>query len=97
MASNFYSEIAPDYEDGDNTTGTRPGYLVEVVENDGGVGLSISLIKGDPRLNGDRGVEYRGIFLHVDDAQELLNGLRNAIERARPKNANHRWRVRDPD
>jgi hypothetical protein len=96
LASCFYSKVAVDYSDGDNATGTRPGYLVEVVENDGGVGVSMSLIEGDARFMKGSSDGYRGVFLHVEDARELISCLQQAVERAALKKANHGWRTREP-
>lgn len=88
MASHFYSRIAPDYGELDNATGTRSGHLFEIVENDGGIGI---MLYSDDKGRGN----YEAIFLNVDEAEEVLEGLRDAINRARPKNAGHEARVRD--
>ena len=88
MASHFYSRVAPDYGDLDNITGTRPGHLLEVLEKDGGVGISLY---ADDQGTGS----YYAVYLNVKEAEELLDGLRQAIDRARPKQANHQDRVRD--
>ena len=89
MASNFYSKIVPDYRDLDNQTGERPALLVEIVENDGGVGL---LIHDDHLGSG----KASAIFFNVEEAEDFATSLREAIERAEPKNAHHENRVREP-
>lgn len=88
MASHFYSKNVPDYGDLDNQTGTRPPLLVEIVENDGGVGLLIY----DDRLGSGKA---SGVFFNVEEAKDLLASLREAIERAEPKNARHENRVKE--
>ncbi len=95
MASNFYCKVVVDYSDCDNRTKNRPGYNVNVVENDGGVGLSIDLIEGDTRFKKDSWENFRGVFFDVKDAEELIQCLREAINRAKPKNADHGYRTYD--
>ena len=89
MASTLYSRIHADYEDLDNETGTAPGFLVEVKENDGGVGVCFY---PDGEVSPKRpGVGRAQVFMTAEEARELLAGLRDAIARADAKNrANER-------
>lgn len=91
MASNFYSRIAPDYGDLDDKSGGCPGYLVDVRENDGGVGVSLSA--GPPAWK-----DSRGVFLTPAEGEQLVDALRQAIKRSRSKSTGlrgHPSRVRD--
>ena len=91
MASCIYSKKLPDYGDLDNVTGTAPGYKVFVLENDGGVSLQMFHDeKDDPTTS--RGYS---VFMNVDETRVLIEGLQKAIERAEPKNANHKSRAMD--
>ena len=91
MASIFYDKHLPDYGDLDNKTGTRPGFRFGIRENDGGIGIFMGPINDDP--DSDR---YYNGFLNVNEAEDLMNCLQDAINRATPKNRNrllHRNRV----
>lgn len=90
MASNFYDKHLPDYTDLDNETGSAPGYCFGIRENDGGIGIYMGPINDDP--DGDT---FYSAFLNVSEAEELLTCLQRAIDRAVPKKANHKDRVRD--
>ncbi|MGD1046913.1 MAG: hypothetical protein ABR936_16535 [Bacteroidota bacterium] len=93
MASLFYSKHLPDYGDLDNSTGTCPGYLFLIRENDGGIGISMGPINEDP--DGDT---HYGAFLNLEEAKELVRGFQEAIRRAEPKNIGkiiHENRVKD--
>lgn len=81
MASTFYNELLPDYEDLENRTGERPGFEVNVVEQDGGIGLLLNPPAG---LVG-AGVGRAQVFMTLAQAQALVNGLVRAIERAATK------------
>ena len=87
MASKFYGKLLPDYGDLDNQTGKAPGYRVYILENDGGVSLQMIHADIDP-------ISAKGcaVFLNVDEADEMLTALGEAIARARPKNARHKAR-----
>lgn len=84
MASKIYGKLLPDYGDLDNKSGSAPGYKVYVLENDGGV--SLQMIHADESSVTARGYS---VFLNVDEAEEIINGLREAVEKAKPKNADH--------
>jgi hypothetical protein len=87
MSSIFYSKRLPDYGDLDNDTGQRPGYRVYILENDGGIALQMIHASKGPVTE-----EGSAVFFNVDEAQEMLEKLGEAIKRARLKNANHRVR-----
>ncbi len=84
MASKMYGKLLPDYGDLDNVTGTAPGYRVYVLENDGGISLQLIHANEDPVTS-----QGSSVFLNVEEARELIEGLQEAIDRAEPKNANH--------
>jgi len=90
MGSKFYGKLLPDYGDILNTTGTAPGYRVYIVENDGGVSLSMIHADDDPVTSS--GSE---VFMNVDEAKELYESLREAILRAAGKSAKHKPRGSD--
>ncbi|EGR1226500.1 hypothetical protein AB4T57_004597 [Vibrio parahaemolyticus] len=90
MASKMYGKLLPDYGDLDNVTKTAPGYRVYVLENDGGISLQMLHANDDPVTD----VGY-SVFLNVEEAQELIHGLQDAIDRAKPKNAKHKCRGKD--
>jgi hypothetical protein len=87
MGSNFYGTLLPDLSDLDNTTGNAPGYRVYIMEEDGGI--TLSMVHADANPNTEQGP---AVFLNVSEAHELVEGLQAAITRAEPKNANHRNR-----
>jgi hypothetical protein len=78
MASNFFRKVFPDYE---GTTPQRPGFEVNVVEQDGGVGLSLD---PQPGLNAE-GVGRAQVFMTTEQAHELVQALIEAIDRAETK------------
>lgn len=84
MGSCMYGKLLPDNGDLDNVTKTAPGYRVFVCENNGGVELSMIHADDDPVTTPG----YQ-VFMNPDEAEELIHGLREAVQRARPKNANH--------
>ena len=90
MGSPIYSKLLPALGDLDNRTGTEPGYRVFVMEIDGGIALELVHANEDPATS-----KGSSVFLNVEEAQELLQGLKNAIDRAEPKNANHPARGSD--
>ena len=81
MASNFFRQVFPDYEDLENSTGQHPGFEVAVVEQDGGVGL---LIDPQPGLAAE-GHGRAQVFMTTEQAHALVKGLVEAIERAESK------------
>jgi hypothetical protein len=83
----FYSKLLPDYGDLDNDTGQRPGYRVYIREREGGIGLQMVHANRDPITE-----EGSAVFLNVDEAQEMLQDLEEAIKRARTRSARHRSR-----
>lgn len=87
MASKFFGMLLPDYGDIDNTTGNAPGYRVYILENDGGVAIEMVPATMDPTTT--RGA---AVFLNVDEANDMLHSLQEAVERAREKNAPHKRR-----
>lgn len=87
MASKFYGKLLPDYGDLDNQTGTAPGYRVYVLENDGGISLQMVHADKDPVFE-----VGSSVFLNVDEAKEMIEALQEAVDRAEPKNANHKPR-----
>ncbi len=78
MASNTYQEDFPDYTDPKNKTGTSPGFRLDVVENDGIVGLSLQPI-GKNAISGED--SYHAL-LSVQQAKQLIKGIEDAIRRA---------------
>lgn len=82
-----YSKILPDYTDLDNESGLKPGYRVYILENDGGISLQMIHADSDPVTE-----VGSAVFLNVDEAQEMLQALKDAISLARPKKAEHRAR-----
>jgi len=90
MASLMYAKLLPDYGDLDNKTGTCPGYRVYILENDGGVSLQMMHPSEDPSSG-----KSESVFLNVEEAEELLNGLQEAIDRAKPKKAGHPSRAKN--
>jgi len=81
MASNFFRQVFPDYEDLENNSRQRPGFEVSVVEQDGGVGLMMDPQSG---LEGT-GVGRAQVFMTVEQAHALVQGLNEAIDRAESK------------
>ena len=90
MGSKFYGKRLPDYGDLDNRTATVPGYRLYVIENDGGVSLQVIHADDDPMTSAGYSV-----FLTPSEAEELVDGIRQAISQARAKNANHPSRGTD--
>jgi len=90
MASKMYGKLLPNYGDLDNVTKSAPGYRVYVLENDGGVSLQMIHADENPTTS-----EGSAVFLTVDEAKELIGGLQDAVDRAEPKNANHKSRGTD--
>ena len=39
--------------------------------------------------------EVKSIFMNIEEAKDLIEGLQEAIDRAKPKKANHKSRGRD--
>lgn len=73
MASCFYDRVLRDYTDTENRTNSRPGYIVHIVENDGGVGLCLC-----PATAGiDSELAYY-VFMSPDEADELIKSLEKA-------------------
>lgn len=87
MASKFFGTLLPDYEDLDNSSGTKPGYRVYVMENDGGISIQLVHADVDPST-----AEGSSVFLNVEEAKEFLKSLQDAVQRAEPKNAKHKRR-----
>lgn len=98
MASNFYSRIHADYEDLDNDSGRRPGFLFEIKENDGGVG--ICLYPGGELTTDEPEIGRAQVFMTAAEARDLMTALQEAIERAEFKNRDsgrsHPPRSREP-
>jgi len=93
MASNFYDYHLPDYCDLDNKTGQCPGFRFGIRENDGGIGIDMGPVKDDV----DSDTFYRAFF-NVQEAEELVTALREAIQRARQKtrgNHSHPGRIKE--
>jgi hypothetical protein len=80
MATSFYDKHLPDYCDLDNETKTSPGFRFGIRENDGGIAIDMGPINDN--IDGD--TFHRG-FLNVQEAEELVIALEQAIDRARPK------------
>lgn len=85
-----YNKILPDYTDLDNNSGAKPGYKVSVLEKDGGV--SVQLQNSDDKSDEKT---LKAVFMNVTEANEFMAGIKNAIDRANQKNANHRNRARE--
>lgn len=85
-----YNKILPDYTDLDNNSGAKPGYKVSVLEKDGGV--SVQLQNSDDESDEKT---LKAVFMNVTEANEFMAGIKNAIDRANQKNANHRNRARE--
>lgn len=106
MANNwYYDRIVPDFTGPDNWTGKNPGFRMEVVERDAGVGIGLHLISYHERtrdeFNGTNleEVGFRMAFMNPDEAEEVVRALQEAIKRARMKlgdRPGHPSRVRDP-
>ena len=77
MASIMYSEELRDYRDLENATGKCPGYLVEVGEKDGGIGLHMYEQWSPPGS-----AKGYSAFMSVEEAKALVKGLQEAIDRA---------------
>ena len=90
MASVFYSKWLPDFSDLDNRSDRAPGYCVYIREDDGGVGLEIM----HPSESQTIGTGF-AVFLNVDEAEEMLRGLQEAIGWARSKGGQHRPRAKN--
>lgn len=86
----MYSKILPDYTDLDNGTGSKPGYKVFILEKDGGV--SVQLQNADDNSDSNT---LKAVFMNVDEANEFMDGLKEAVSRAGAKNANHKARARE--
>lgn len=91
MANYFYEQVAPDAKDVENTSGERPGHLLQAVENKGGVEIWIyPSYRLRPAAPGD------GVFLNMEEAEEYIAALQQALEKARNEGITHPNRVRDP-
>lgn len=88
MASNFFRQAFPDYGDLKNSTRVQPGFEVNVVEQDGGVGL---LMFSLPGASGE-GLGRAQVFMTPEQTHALLQGLVEAVDRAETK---HFARTRD--
>jgi len=84
MGSKYFGKRLPDLGDLENQSNTAPGYCLYVGEEDGGV--SVQLVDADANQSSTLG---SGVFLNVNEAEELLQGLTKAVERARSKAARH--------
>lgn len=84
MGSCMYGKLLPDNGDLDNVTKACPGYRVYVCENDGGIEMSMIHASQDPTTN-----PGYSVFMTTSEAEELIQGLQDAINRAKPKNASH--------
>jgi hypothetical protein len=95
MSTTFhYGRIAPDSVDPTNSTGNYPGYLFEIAENDGGI-----IIQTSDRDNENSALREncKAIFVGITEAEEIMEGLKNAIASARSKGSDsHSGRVCDP-
>lgn len=80
----MYSKHLPDLGDLDNETGVCPGYRVYILENDGGIALQMMDSDENPVTG-----KANSVFLNIEEAEELISGLKDAIQRAKPKKANH--------
>ena len=80
MASCFYDKILRDYSDLENRTNIHPGFLVHIVENDGGVGLCICPANSDI----DSEDAYY-VFMDPKETEELIKSLTEAYSIARNK------------
>ena len=89
MASCMYSKLLPDYSDLDNDSGERPGFRLFIIENDGGI--SIQMQNAKDQIESDT---TNSVFMTVNEAKELLNGLNEAINRASLKNEKHKSRAK---
>ena len=78
MASDFYSNVLPDFESLERESGQRPGFKVTVVEQDGVVGLLMQPQAGDDGT----GVGRAQVFMTPEQGHVLLQGLLEAIDRA---------------
>jgi hypothetical protein len=76
-----YSRIAPDSTDVSNEIGDRSGYFLRIAENDEGVIIEMMDI-GREKVDFS---EYKGIFVGFSDAEEILRGLKEAVELAKNK------------
>lgn len=81
MALNFFRQAFPDYRDLKNSTGVQPGFEVNVVEQDGGVGLSMSSLPGAA----GEGLGRAQVFMTTEQTHALLQGLVEAVDRAETK------------
>ncbi len=81
MTSLMYKEQLPDSRDIENATGKCPGYRLYVEENDGWVGVCLQPTDKNETSSEDA---YT-VALTVEQAEELIKGLNDAISRARPK------------
>lgn len=93
-----YTAIAPDVVDHDNATGRRPGYRFEIAENDGAVFIQMQ-DAGEIDYSGNDAAadaSYKGIVMGYEEAEEVIEGLRAAIELARAKGPDlYSGRLRD--
>ncbi len=74
----FYEKVVPDFGDPGQRTTTNPGFVLEVVERDGGVGIGLSTL--------DRS-GFRMCHINADEAEEVVRALQEAIRLVRDKNA----------
>ncbi len=93
-----YTAVAPDVRDQDNATGRRPGYRFDIAENDGAILFQLQ-DAGEIDYSGDDAsvnVSYKGIVMGYEEAEEVIEGLRAAIELARAKGPDsYSGRLRD--
>lgn len=80
-----YSVLLPDYGDLDNETKNCPGYRVYVLERDGGISLQMQHADKDPST--DDGLN--AVFMNIEEAKNLIEGIQEAIDKTSYKNANH--------
>jgi len=90
MASIMYGKLLPDYGDLDNGSGDCPGYRLYILENDGGIALELMNANEESSTG-----KANSVFLNVSEAEELIEGIQEAINRAKSKNANHENRAKD--
>lgn len=70
-----------DWVDRENTSGTCPGFWLNVEQKEKFIGVSIQHKKADPRTC----EQMFTAALTIKEAEELIEGLRKAVQRAKAK------------
>ena len=77
----FYASIIPDCRDPEQATTVRPGLCLEVVEQDGGIGIGLSPINAATSVPS----EMRMGIMNVAEAEAVIAALQQAVSLVKQK------------